>query len=225
MSEKIASIIGATGMVGSYLCDEILNDDYFNIARLIVRRPVSKSHPKMEVALVDFDDAESLKLALEETDTLFCCIGTTQKNVNGDNHLYRKVDFDIPVRAARFAKEAGCEKLILVSSVGANPHSRTFYLKLKGELENAIAAIGIKSIHIMQPSMLLGDRKEKRSGERFLQGSLKFVSWVFNGSMRKFRAIHGQTVAKAMLAASKKTTVGLTRYTYDGIVKLSEEEI
>ena len=223
MSEKIASIIGATGMVGSYLCDEILNDDYFSVARLIVRRPTSKSNPKMEVALVDFDDAESLKLALEETDTLFCCIGTTQKNVNGDNHLYRKIDFDIPVKAARFAKEAGCEKFILVSSVGANPHSRTFYLKLKGELEHAIAAIGFESVHIMQPSMLLGDRKEKRRGERFLQGSLKFVSGIFNGRMRRFRAIHGHTVAKAMLAASKKTTVGVTRYTYDDIVKLGEE--
>ncbi len=221
MSEKIASIIGATGMVGSYLCDEILKDDYFDVARLIVRRPATKSHPKMQVALVDFDDAESLKLALEETDTLFCCIGTTQKNVKGDNHLYRKIDFDIPVKAARFAKEAGCEKIVLVSSVGANPHSRTFYLKLKGELENAIAGMGMSSVHIMQPSMLLGDRKEKRTGERFLQSSMNVVSGIFNGSMRKFRAIPGQSVAKAMLAASKKTNEGLSRYTYDDIIKLS----
>lgn len=221
MSEKIASILGATGMVGGYLCEEILKDGYFSTARVIVRRPYQKTDPKMEVRLVDFNDAESLKLALEETDTLFCCIGTTQKNVKGDHELYRKIDLDIPVKAARFAKDAGCEKFIIISSVGANAKSRTFYLKLKGELENAIQAIGFETVHIMQPSMLLGDRKEKRAGERLLQGSIKFLSGAFVGSMRKFRAIHGRTVARAMLNAAKENKKGFFRHAYDDVIKLS----
>ena len=223
MSEKIAAIAGATGMVGTYLYEEILKDDYFSTVRLLARRPMQKMHPKMEVKLVDFDDVESLKLALEETDTIFCCIGTTQKNVKGDNDLYRKIDLDIPVKIARLGKEAGCKKFILVSSVGASTKSRTFYLKLKGELENAIEAIGIETVHVMQPSMLLGDRTEKRTGEQLLQGSMKMISGLFGGTMRKFRAINGKTVARAMLNAAKKETKGFRRYRYDEIVRLANE--
>ncbi len=222
MSEKIATIIGATGMIGNYLLDEILTDDYFDTARVIVRKPYDKKHPKIEVKLVDFKDTESLKLALDGSNTVFSCIGTTQKNVKGNHELYRQIDFDIPVKAARFCKELGCEKFILVSAVGANSHSNTFYLKLKGELENTIHNIGLRSVHIMQPSMLLGERMEKRAGESLLQGSMKTLSGIFVGSLRKFRAVHGKTVAKAMLNAAKKNETGFYRYTFDQIKDLSE---
>jgi uncharacterized protein YbjT (DUF2867 family) len=173
------------------------------------------------VKLVDFNDAESLKLALEGTDTIFSCVGTTQKNVNGDNELYRKIDFDIPLNAARFGKEAGCEKFILVSSVGANKDSRTFYLRLKGELENAIHSIGPEAVHIMQPSVLLGTRKENRGGESLLQGTMKLMSILFIGSLRKYKAIPGQTVAAAMLHAAKKDEKGFFKYTHDSIQDLA----
>lgn len=223
MSEKIATIIGATGMIGNYLLDEILADDYFDTVRVIVRRPYEKKHPKMEVKLVDFSDTESLKLAIDGSDTVFSCIGTTQKNVKGNHTLYRQIDFDIPLKAARLCKELGCEKFILVSAVGANHHSNTFYLKLKGELENAIRQTELRSIHIMQPSQLLGERKEKRTGESILQGSMKTLSGIFVGSLRKYRAIHGKTVAKAMLNAAKKSEEGFHRYTFDHIKELSEQ--
>jgi uncharacterized protein YbjT (DUF2867 family) len=224
MSEKIATIVGATGMIGNYLLEALLQDDYFSTVRILVRRPYQKSDPKMEVKLVDFNDAESFKLALEGSDTIFCCIGTTQKNVKGDNDLYRKIDFDIPLKAAKFGKEVGCEKFLIVTAVGADNHSRTFYLKLKGELENAIGLAGIATVHVFQPSMLLGDRKEKRSGEKMLQGSMKLISGVFFGSLRKFKAIHGKTVAKAMLNAAKKNEKGFFIYTYDEMKRLAEEK-
>lgn len=175
----------------------------------------------MEVKLVDFDDAESFKLALEESDTIFCCIGTTQKNVKGDKELYRKIDFDIPLKAARFGKEAGCEKLVIITSVGSDSRSSTFYLKLKGELEDAIQAVGVRGVHIMQPSMLLGDRKEHRTAEGFLQGSMKFISGLLAGRLKKYKAIHGETVAAAMLNAAKKNEKGFFRYTYQGIKNLA----
>jgi uncharacterized protein YbjT (DUF2867 family) len=221
MSEKTAAIIGATGMIGHYLLELLLRDDYFSTVRVIVRRPYPKNDPKMEVKLVDFDDAESFKLALEGTDAVFCCIGTTQKNVKGDKALYRKIDFGIPAKAVRFAREAGCEKFIIVSSVGAASRSKTFYLKLKGELEDTIRDAGIRSVHIMQPSMLLGERKEHRPVEKLLQGSMKFISGLLGGSLRKFRAIHGKTVAAAMLNAAKKESAGFFTYTYDDIVRLA----
>ena len=222
MSERTATIIGATGMIGNYLLELLLQDNYFSTIRILVRRPYPKTDPKLEVKLVDISDAESFKLALEGIDVIFSCIGTTQKNVKGDNELYRKIDFDIPVNAARFGKEAGCEKFILVSSVGANIHSLTFYLRLKGELEKAIHSVGLDSVHIIQPSMLLGNRTESRPAESILQGMMKLISGLFLGSVRKYRAIHGKTVATAMLNVAKKGEKGFFRYTYDGIKKLSQ---
>ncbi|MET0395042.1 MAG: NAD(P)H-binding protein [Chitinophagaceae bacterium] len=221
MSGKTAALIGATGMIGDYLLGLLLKDETFSTVRVIVRRPYPKPHPKAEIKLVDFDDAESVKLALEGTDVLFCCIGTTQKNVKGDKELYRKIDYGIPVRAARFAKEAGCETLAIVSSVGADSRSNTFYLKLKGEVEEAILGTGIRSVHIMQPSMLLGRRQENRPVEKLLQASMKFISGILAGSWRKYRAIHGKMVAAAMLNAAKQNKPGFFRYTYDGIKALA----
>lgn len=221
MSEKIAAIIGATGMIGNYLVEALLKDNYFDMVRVVVRRPYQNTSGKIEVKLVDFNDAESFKLALEGCETIFCCIGTTQKNVKGDKEQYRKIDFDIPLMAARFGKEVGCEKFIIVSSVGADSKSRTFYLKLKGELEDAIQSVTPGAVHIMQPSMLLGERNEKRNGENLLQSSMKFISGLFFGSLRKYKAIHGKKVAAAMLSAAKKNDQGFFRYTYDQIIQLS----
>ena len=222
MSERTATILGSTGMIGNYLLELLLKDNYFGTIRMLVRRPYPKTDPKTEVKLVDFNDAESFKLSLEGTDVIFSCIGTTQKNVRGDKELYRKIDFDIPLKAARFAKEIGCEKFILVSSVGADKDSRTFYLKIKGELENGIRSVGLDTVHILQPSVLLGGRKETRTGESILQGTMKLISGIFFGSARKYRAIHGKTVAAAMLNAAKKVEKGFFIYTYDEIKELSQ---
>ncbi|MEO5564167.1 MAG: NAD(P)H-binding protein, partial [Chitinophagaceae bacterium] len=188
MSGKTAAIIGATGMIGTYLTEQILKDDYFSTVRVIVRRPIQKTSPKMEVKLVDFDDAESVKLALEETDAVFCCIGTTQKNVKGDKELYRKVDLDIPVKTARFAKEAGCEKYIIITAIGANSKSNNFYLRLKGQVEDALEGIGLRSVHIFQPSMLLGNRKENRPVEKIMNPIMKVVSGLLVFSLRKYKS-------------------------------------
>ena len=222
MSEKTATILGSTGMIGSYLLDLLLADDYFNIVRVLVRRPYSKKDPRMEVKLVDFNDAESFKLALEGSDVIFSCIGTTQKNVKGDNELYRKIDLDIPLKAARFGKDAGCKKYILVSSVGASRSSSTFYLRLKGELEHSLHKVGLDAVHIMQPSMLLGERNEKRTAENMIQGTMKLLSPLFIGSLRKYKAIQGKTVAAAMLNAAKEDEKGFFKYTYDEIKKLAD---
>src|SRR4030095_3180773 len=225
MSEKTAAILGSTGMIGNYLLDLVLADEYFSTVRVLVRRPVQKKSDRMEVKLVDFNDAESFKLVLEGCDTIFICIGTTQKNVKGNNELYRKIDFDLPLKAARFGKDAGCKKFILVSSVGANSKSSTFYLRLKGELEEAIHQVGLDAVHIMQPSMLLGERTEKRTAEKVIQGTMKFLNPVFGGSLRKYRAIHGKTVATAMLNLAKEDKPGFYKYTYDDIKQLGNADV
>lgn len=224
MSGKTAIVIGATGMIGTYLTELLLKDPWFDTVRVMVRRPYPTPNTyggRFEVKLVDFSDAESVKLALEGTDVVFSAIGTTQKNVKGDEALYRSIDFDIPAKAARFAKEAGAEKFIIVSAIGANKNSKQFYLRLKGELEEALTATGLRSVHIMQPAMLLGDRKEYRIIEKLLNGPLKLLTKLFTGSWRKYRSIHGQTVAAAMINAAKKEEPGVFRHTYDEMVKLS----
>ena len=221
MSAKTAALLGATGMIGSYLLEQLLTDPYFGTVRVIVRRPFTRQHPKLEAKLVDFNDYESLKLAIDGSDILFCTIGTTQNNVKGDKELYRKIDFDIPVKAARICKETGCEKYVIITSVGANANSGTFYLKLKGEVEDAIKQIDPGAIHIMQPSMLLGNRKESRITEKLVQGPMNVVSYFLGGRLRKYRSIQGNVVATAMRNAAKTDLKGVMKYEYDGIMRMA----
>ena len=209
-------------MVGNYLLQELINDPYFETIRVIVRRPFVKTNDKIEVKLVDFNDYESLKLAIDGSDVLFCLIGTTQKKVKGDTALYRKIDFDIPVKAARMCKETGCEKFIIITSVGADSKSKNFYLRLKGEVEDAITGSGLESIHIMQPSILLGERKETRTGERIGKAVMNVVSFLLIGSLRKYKPLHGWNVARAMINVSKNNIKGVHRYSYDEITNLSQ---
>src|SRR5215510_11811899 len=108
-----ATIVGATGLIGGYLLTELLNDPYFDTVRILVRRPLDIAHSKLEKKIVDFNDSDSLLVALSNTDVIFCSIGTTQKKVKGDKEAYRKIDFDIPVKLAHFCKMTGCEKFIL----------------------------------------------------------------------------------------------------------------
>ncbi len=212
MSHKNAAILGATGMIGNYLLEELLKGNEYETIRLIVRRPIQKPHRRVEIKLVDFNDTESVKLALEDTDVLFSAMGTTQKNVKGDKAAYRQADFEIPLKVARLAAENGCRKMVVVTSVGANSNSSTFYLKLKGELEDALSAMGFDSLHIMQPSMLLGDRKENRPMERMLQWGFKFLSPLFIGGLKKYRGVEGRDLARAMIRVSLKEEKGVFRY-------------
>ncbi|MBL0130072.1 MAG: hypothetical protein IPP43_02225 [Chitinophagaceae bacterium] len=121
------------------------------------------------------------------------------------------------VHAARFCKLNGCEKFVLVSSVGANSKSNNFYLKLKGEVEDAVKAVGIKSVHIMRPSMLLGDRKEFRLGEKISKGILPAFSFLIPS---KYKPVHGKEVAQAMSAAAKKNDAGFFISEYREIKQL-----
>ena len=208
-----ATIIGATGLIGGYLLEELLQDNYYDTVRILIRRPLELTHPKLEKKLVDFSDAESFRLAVEGSDVVFCAIGTTQKKVKGDKEAYRKVDYDITVNAAKFCKLNGCETFVFVSSVGANSKSNNFYLKLKGEVEDAVKALGLQSVYIMRPSVLLGDRKEFRLGEKISKGIMSAFSFLIPS---KYKPVHGRDVAKAMVGATKKNNEGFFIVEYRG---------
>ena len=213
----IATIAGSTGLIGSLLLEELLNDPFFETVRILIRRPVDITHPKLEKKIVDFNDSDSLLVALSNSDVMFCSIGTTQKKVKGDKETYRKIDFDIPVKLARFSKMVGCEKFILVSSAGANSKGSNFYIKLKGEVEDAVKTIGLKSLHIMKPSFLLGERKEFRIGEVIGKPLMQLFSFAIP---KKYKAIKAKEVAKAMAAIAKKNDEGVFIYEYNEIKDL-----
>ena len=213
-----ATLIGATGLIGNYLLEELLKDDFYHTVRILIRRPLELTHPKLEMKLVDFTDPESFRLALEGSDVVFCAIGTTQKKVKGDKAAYRKVDYDLTVNAAKFCKLNGCESFVFVSSVGATSKSNNFYLKLKGEVEDAVKAVGIKSVHIMRPSVLLGDRKESRLGEKIGKVLMKPLSFLMP---QKYKPIHGKDVAKAMMTAAISGKQGAYTYEFTEIKSLS----
>jgi|SRR5687768_14697992 len=214
---KTAVLIGATGLTGNYLLQELLNDPFYATIKILIRRPLDINNSKLEKKIVDFNDSDSVLIAISNSDAVFCAVGTTQKNVKGDKEAYLKVDFDIPVKAARFCKMTGCEKFVFVSAVGANSSSRNFYLRLKGEVEDTIKETGLKSVHIMRPSMLLGDRKEFRLGEKIGKGMMNALSFMIPS---KYKPVHAQDVAKAMLVVSKKDKEGFFIYHYKEIKKL-----
>ena len=145
MEQTTVAVISATGLIGSHLVEQLQQDKAFDTIRVLVRRPANFTHPKVEVKLVNFQDYESFKLAIDGSRVVFCAVGTTQQKVKGDEAAYRKVDFDIPVNAARICAETGCEKFLLVSSVGADSQSKNFYLRLKGEVEEAVNSLPSKA--------------------------------------------------------------------------------
>jgi uncharacterized protein YbjT (DUF2867 family) len=142
MHSKTALVIGATGLIGGHLTDILLGDSTWDKVRLLVRRPMKVTHPKLEVVVIDFSDEEAFRAGTAGVDAVFCAVGTTTRKVQGDRTAYRRVDYDIPVNAAHFALEGGASQFALVSSVGARSNSKNFYLRLKGEAEEAISPPG-----------------------------------------------------------------------------------
>jgi len=220
MLQNTVAVIGGTGLVGSHIVDLLKEENACQKIRLLVRRPVEFSHPKLEIKLVNFELYESLKLAISGCNMVFSAVGTTQHKVKGDQLRYRKIDYDIPVNAARACLETAGTNFLLVSSVGADSNSKNFYLRLKGEVEEAVQKFPIESISIFRPSMLLGNRKEFRFGERILQSGMKLIAPLFAGKWKKYKAIEARDVGAAMVEASKQNKEGLTIYEYDEMKRL-----
>ncbi|GAB4091655.1 Rossmann-fold NAD(P)-binding domain-containing protein [Flaviaesturariibacter terrae] len=217
---RTATLIGATGLIGGHLLRLLEADGYFSNIRLLVRRPFGPTGPRTGVKLLNFADAESFRLGLEGSDTVFCATGTTLQKVKKDMDAYRRVDFELPAAAARWSAAAGAKHFSLVSAIGADPQSRNFYLRLKGEAEEAARASGVPSVSVFRPSLLLGKRGERRPGERIAQATLPLLSPLLLGGLRKYRPIAAEDVARAMLADAKAPQAGFSAFDYDGMQRL-----
>jgi uncharacterized protein YbjT (DUF2867 family) len=218
MESRTALLAGATGLVGSRCLERLLAAPDFARVRVLVRRPLEMQHPKLETTIVDFD---RLREEDVQGDDVFLCLGTTIK-VAGSQEAFRKVDQHYTVAVAKLARKSGAIRVGLVSSVGANAKAKNFYLRVKGETEEELIALGYPSVAIMQPSLLLGERKEKRAGEGFATAASHVVKGLMIGGLRVYRPIEGDTVAAAMIAAVRRGEPGVQRYTFDAITKTAE---
>ncbi|TGL61601.1 oxidoreductase [Leptospira sarikeiensis] len=194
MDHRIAIVAGGTGLVGGELVRELLIDPDWDKVYLLVRKPLEWTHSKLEIILTDW---EKLEFPEKVTDA-FCILGTTIGKA-GSKENFKKVDLDYPVRFAKVAKEKGVNSFYIVTALGADPNSMIFYNQVKGEVETEISTLGFSSLGIFRPSLLEGDRKEFRLGEKIGSKISFFINPLLIGPFKKYRSIHAKTVAKAIL--------------------------
>jgi uncharacterized protein YbjT (DUF2867 family) len=199
---KKAVLFGASGFIGSYLLDELLNNADYEQVTVVVRENLNISHPKLKMLIGDYHSLPGLKAAIV-ADDIFITIGTNKKNTPGQDEYYR-IDHDYPVLAAKIAKEKGTTAVFVVTAVGANANSNIFYIRTKGEIEWDIIALDFEHTHIFRPSMLMGDRKEKRRLEKLLMKIWRVINPVLIGKgLKRYKGINGKDIAKAMNNAAK----------------------
>lgn len=196
-----ALILGATGLVGGECLSLMLEDDFFTSVTAITRKPIGIHHSKLTNIVSDFNDVKYV-FQHQEFDVVFSVIGSTIKKA-GSQKKFKEIDFDIPYRVASICKECGVKTHILVSALGADADSTIFYNKVKGELENAILSLEFDRCIILRPSLLLGDRKENRFGEKVAQVLFENLKFVFVGPLKKYAGVQASLVAKAMISLSK----------------------
>lgn len=214
--KKTAIILGATGLTGSILLKKLLNDNRYEIIKLFSRKEIDGLPSKVKQFVGDILDLENFKQDFT-ADEIFCCIGTTAKKTP-DKTLYKKIDFGIPVTAAKLSKANGIPAFLVVSALGANATSSIFYNKTKGEMEQAVLSEKIERTHILQPSIISGNRQEKRIGEKIGLFAIKLLQPLFLGKLKKYRVTEAEHIAQTMINLANSTSTK-TIITSDQITK------
>ena len=199
---KTALLFGSSGLVGGHLLNELIQNDNYNKIKLFVRSVPEISNPKIEIIKTDFNNLKNHKEDIKGDDCFFC-IGTTKQNSPNKNE-YRRVELEVPKQVAQIAKSNSVNSFFFVSSGYADSKSSGDYLKFKGEVEEELKRLDFSKLGIMRPSFLLGDRKEKRVGEKIGILIFKLLSPLLLGPLKKMRPIHSETVAKAMIRAANE---------------------
>ena len=195
---KTALLFGASGLVGSHVLNQLIINNNYSKIKLFVRSSINISDPKIEIIQTDFNNLENHREDIKGDDCFFC-IGTTKQN-SPDKNEYRRVELEVPKQIAQIAKSNLVNSFVFVSSGYADPKSSGDYLKFKGEVEEELKRLNFPKLGIMRPSFLLGDRKEKRIGEKIGIFVFKLLSPLFLGPLKKMKPIHSATVAKGMIA-------------------------
>lgn len=220
---KTAVIAGATGLVGDLLLQQLIDAGDYEQVIVLSRKPL-KLPDMAKVVITDYSDWEALRKEVQ-ANHYFCCLGTTIKKA-GSKPAFYKVDFTYPLELAKLAKEdPQFEQFHIVSATGADANSSFFYNQVKGQLEDALKHLGLKALHIYQPTLLLGKRNEFRMGEKVAMLLLKSISFPFYGrSGKTFFAIDAAKVARAMWLAAKKNLTGQYVYSADDMEKMNKDQ-
>lgn len=216
---KKVIVAGASGLIGNALVELLLENSSISQVIALVRSPLPYADRKLKQEIVDYEHFDDSR-GLLSGDAIYCCLGTTRKKTP-DKAKYRRIDHDYPVMLAKIAAENNIEQYHFISALGANKNSSVFYNRLKGETEEDIKKLKFKSLHIYRPSLLVGQRKEKRFFERLMIIAMKAINPVLLGKLKKYRSIKAETVAKAMINQTFKHTAGVNIYPSDIIKELA----
>lgn len=194
---KTAIILGATGLTGGELLRKLLEDERYDKIKLFSRSSIGVKNDKIEEHLIDLFELEQHADSFK-ADEVYCCIGTTQAKTP-DEDTYHKIDYGIPVTAAKLAKQNEIPRFLVISALGADIESRFFYNRTKGEMERDVLAQGIAEAYIFQPSLIAGNREEKRPFEAAWKNVMSVGNHLLVGPLKKFRSIHAGKIADAMV--------------------------
>lgn len=214
---KIANVIGATGLVGSNLVQQLLKDTRFEKVSVFVRHSTGIKNNKLQEHIVNFDEPDKWKKLLAG-DVLYSAMGTTLKDAGSKDAQY-KIDYTYQYQAAKAAAANGVKEYVLVSAAGSSPEAKIFYSKMKGELEQAVQKLPFEAIHIMRPGMLTGERARVRTGEKIGVGIMNVISMI--PGLGQLKPIQGGEVAKAMINATFCHTSGIHIYSMGEMHKLA----
>ena len=217
-SHRTALLAGASGLVGGHLLQRLLADPRYKRVVTVGRKALGIEHPKLRSLITDFDAIEAAMAGLGETvDDAFCALGTTIKTA-GSRAAFQRVDFGYVVAFARAARASNARRFMLVSAIGASARSRIFYLRVKGETEEAVAALGFPALDIFRPGLLLGQRAESRPREALGMALAPFLNPLMLGPAKAYRGIPADMVAAAMIIAAGAERTGRQIHSYADMV-------
>jgi uncharacterized protein YbjT (DUF2867 family) len=220
--KKTALLVGATGLVGSALLEQMLADDFYKEIIVLTRKHLGIKHQKLREYLIDFDNLDTYS-HLIKADHIYCCLGTTIKKAKTKENFYL-VDYTYPTEIAKIAKFNGATLFSLVSAMGACKHSTFYYNRVKGEVEETIQHLQFKSCNIIRPSLLLGERQEFRLGEEIGKVVAKGLEFMMVGGLKKYRPIEAKAVAVAMYVLSKEMREGFHIFESSYLQEIYDEE-
>ncbi|MEO7651690.1 MAG: NAD(P)H-binding protein [Bryobacteraceae bacterium] len=218
MAERSALIAGASGLVGSLCLRALLAEAHYHRVIAVVRRPLAVDYPRLTQCVVDFAHLD--RIGLPEAETVYYALGTTIRKA-GSREVFRRIDFGYTMHLARHAAETGTRQFVLVSSVAAAVDSPNFYLRVKAELEDALAALPFLSLHVFRPSFITGPRAERRLAEKAGIAIAQALQAALVGRLRKYRPVAATSIAAAMVAAARTGAPGRHVYHYDEILALA----
>lgn len=223
MENRTALIIGATGLVGEQCVRGLVKEPIYNKVIALSRRALEFQHPKLVNLIVNFDALEEYKEGMK-CDDVYCMLGTTIAKA-GSQKAFRQVDFEYPLKVAKLTLWNGAKRFALVSSLGADAHSTVFYSRTKGELEEALKKLDFETLIILRPSILLGNRKEKRRGEEVGRFIAAHFSFLFAGSLKKYRGTPVDLLARVMIQLVTDKTTGLKVVENNEIFELDSKQV